>query len=86
MLEPASIDFRGQRVPAIRVTITPYAGDARRLPLKVYAGKTYTFTFADAVPGQLYEIRSVVAQSAQPPSAPAPLVEEVLTFVEARDR
>lgn len=43
--------------------------------------QTYAFTFAEAVPGQLYEIRSVVPQ----PDG-VPLIEEVLTFVESRDR
>ncbi len=82
-LEPVDIDFRGQRVAATRVRITPYAGDARRFPLAAYAAKTYTFTFAEAVPGQLYEIRSVVAKTGAASPDPAPLVEEVLTYVEA---
>ena len=63
------------------MTITPYVGDAKRLPLKAYAHTTYAFTFAEAVPGQLYEIRSLVPQ----PDG-APLIEEVLTFVESKDR
>jgi len=59
-VEPVSLDFHGRRIPASRVTITPYLGDAKRLPLKAYAQTA--FTFAEAVPGQLYEIRSVVPQ------------------------
>jgi hypothetical protein len=80
-VEPVSLDFHGRQVPASRVTITPYVGDAKRLPLKAYAQTTYAFTFAEAVPGQLYEIRSIVPQ----PDG-APLIEEVLTFVESKDR
>jgi hypothetical protein len=80
-VEPVSLDFHGRKVPASRVSITPYVGDAKRLPLKAYAHTTYAFTFADAVPGQLYEIRSLVPQ----PDG-APLIEEVLTFVESKDR
>lgn len=80
-VEPVSLDFHGRKVPASRVTITPYLGDAKRLPLKAYAQTTYAFTFADAVPGQLYEIRSVVPK----PDA-LPLIEEAVTFVESKDR
>ncbi|MGH8607774.1 MAG: hypothetical protein ACREX9_10235, partial [Gammaproteobacteria bacterium] len=54
-VEPVSLDFHGRKVPASRVTITPYLGDAKRLPLKAYAQTTYAFTFAEAVPDQLYE-------------------------------
>ena len=34
-LEPVSLDFHGRKVPASRVTITPYVGDAKRLPLNL---------------------------------------------------
>jgi hypothetical protein len=68
-VEPLSLDFHGRKVPASRVTITPYVGDAKRLPLKAYAHTTYAFTFADAVPGQLYEIRSLVPQPDGAPSS-----------------
>jgi len=57
------------------------SNSAKRLLLKAYAQTTYGFTFAEAVPGQLYEIRSVVPQ----PDG-APLIEEALTFVESKDR
>ncbi len=85
-VEPVSIDYGGQRIAATRVSITPYVGDAPRLPLKAYAAKRYTFTFAEAVPGQLYEIRSVVAEPDAAASGPVPLVEEVLSFVETTHR
>ena len=55
--------------------------DLEVLRVHPYAHTTYAFTFAEGVPGQLYEIRSVVPQ----PDG-APLIEEVLTFIESRDR
>ncbi|MGH8562640.1 MAG: hypothetical protein ACREXW_00585 [Gammaproteobacteria bacterium] len=50
-VESIGLDFRDRKVPASRVTITPYLGDAKRLPLKAYAQTTYAFTFADGGPG-----------------------------------
>jgi hypothetical protein len=73
--EPVRFGFDGQEVEGWRVVVSPFAQDRNREKLREYTGKRYEFTLSDAVPGGIFEIRTVV-----PGTDGAPLIENRLSF------
>lgn len=77
-VEPVEIDWEGRKLPARRVTITPYQdfADADLKPkYGPLLGKRYEIVLADAIPGGLYSMRAVAAGSGE-----TPVVDDTLTF------
>lgn len=77
-VEPIEIDWEGKKVPARRVTITPFQdfADADLKPkYGAMLGKRYEIVLSDAIPGTLYSMRAVV------PGGDKPVVDDTLTFV-----
>jgi hypothetical protein len=72
---PTRLNFSGRRVEGWRVAVSPFAQDRHRDKLGAHAAKRYEFTFSDAVPGGLYEIRLTT-----PDAQGATLVEDHLAF------
>lgn len=79
-VEPVEIDFAGKKLKAERIVITPYLKDPHSAQFPQFTGKRYEFTLSDAVPGTLYQIRSVVPGASD---GDAPLLEERLTLTQA---
>ena len=50
-MREAKLPYRGKRVAARQFTISPYVDDPLRERFAKLAGKRYTFTLSDAVPG-----------------------------------
>jgi hypothetical protein len=55
-----TLPYRGANVSARRFTVTPYADDPLRNRFAKLAGKRYTFTLSDAVPGGVVAIATQV--------------------------
>jgi hypothetical protein len=77
-ISTVEISHQGKTLPGTQITIAPYVNDPERERFETYAGKSYVFILADGIPGNVYEIRSVVPD----PKNNGSLVEEVLTFRE----
>jgi hypothetical protein len=85
MVDDASVSetrivYNGSEVPAFEVRLSPYAKDPARARYDRYADKRYTFVLSKAVPGGVYQVRTLL-----PGAAPgdAPSIEEVLTLATA---
>ena len=68
-LTPITVQWQGRDVAATAVRITPYVDDPYRVRFEREAAKAYTFVLSDAVPGQVFQIRTELAD-----------VEETLTL------
>jgi hypothetical protein len=55
-----ALPYRGQNVAARQITVTPYVDDPLRERFAKLAGKRYTFTLSDAVPGGVYAVSTQV--------------------------
>ena len=80
-VEPQRFRFAGRDVEGWKISLTPYAADPNRDKLLEFAEKRYEFLVGDAVPGGIYEIRTVTPQADETRQA---LLEERLTLVGAR--
>lgn len=79
--EKIKVPFEGHQVEATRYTIQPYAKDPHRVDYDKFADKRYEFVMSEEVPGELYQIRTVIPNNIEK-EAP-PLIEETLTLVSA---
>lgn len=77
-VEPVSIVWQGNTASAMKVSIQPFMNIANAERLKLFRAKTYEFTVSDAVPGGIYEIRTVIADDR--PGQTAPAIEARLTL------
>jgi hypothetical protein len=73
-----TLRYRGKAVPGQEFTITPYADDPNRGRFEQLSQKRYVFTLSDAVPGGVYAIRTVLADTAKGAAAPPLLADELL--------
>lgn len=60
-VKPVEFDFNGQNVKGTEIRITPYLNDPHA-GLEKYSAKYYVFTLSEAVPGWIYQIRSVIPE------------------------
>ena len=81
--EAVSVEIAGKRVAARRVSFTPFANDSHKDQMQGLAGKTYTVTVSDAVPGGLVSLET---QTSAPADAPGegPMLHESYRFREVR--
>lgn len=79
VVEPVEFEFSGKKYNGEKVTFSPYLNDPKRRQIGKFAGKTYELIFCEEIPGQLFQIKTVI-----PPEdgEGEPLVEEVLTLAE----
>ena len=80
-VEPRRFRFGGHEIEGWKISLTPYAADPNRAQFREFAEKRYEFLVGDAVPGGIYEIRTVTP--AADGSGPA-LLEERLSLAGAR--
>lgn len=82
-VEPAAITYGGKTVNGSRISIRPFLEGPLSDQLQLFKNKIYEFTVSEAVPGGIYQIRSIIPPvvGAGPGSENAkPLIEESLTF------
>lgn len=76
-VRPVNFLHNGKQVAGREIKITPFASDPQRSRYEKFAGKVYVFALSDAVPGGIYQIRTMVPD----PNAKQPLLwQETLTF------
>ena len=82
------VPYGNQASPGLKIRITPYRDDPLRDKFENFADRYYEFTLSSAVPGYVYQIRTVDpdANAEDKKAADAnPLVEETLTFRALRE-
>jgi hypothetical protein len=75
-VRPVKFLYNGKEAAGREIKIIPYASDPDRARYEKFAHKYYVFALSDAVPGGIYQIRTVVPDAATKGS----LMEETLTF------
>ena len=81
-VEPVSFKFNGKEYKGEKVSFEPYENDPHKNDFRKFADKHYELIFSDAIPGSLYQIKTVVHNMDN--SVKEPLIEEVLTLREAK--
>ncbi len=76
LVSPVTFDFGGKQVQGTKVRITPYFDDSHSGIAK-YKYKYYEFTLSKAVPGWIYQLKSVVPENGDGSKI---LMEETITF------
>ena len=79
VIEPVQIEFSGNTYEGEKVLFSPYLKDPKRRQFEKFARKTYELIFCEDIPGQLYQIRTIVPAME---GESEPLVEEVLTLAD----
>lgn len=80
------IEFDGRKLPAKRVTITPYVDDPKaelNERFRKLKDKAYTFTVSEQLPGYFYEIHTLVPAPADSAPGSEPVLEEYLRLTSA---
>jgi len=75
------IDYHGAKVKGIQYTIQPYKNDPKNGRYSLYANKYYIFTMSEDIPGEIYQIRTIVPDGKKWQEGDDILMEETLTFV-----
>jgi hypothetical protein len=74
------IDYEGKKVKAVQHIIQPFINDPKNSRYPLYASKYYIFTLSEAIPGEIYQIRTVVPDGKTWQEGDAILTEETVTF------
>ena len=83
-VEPVSFEYNGIKCAGEKITFMPYLNDPHRNDFEKFSGKEYEFIFSDDIPGSLYQIKTIIPDSND--EQKEPLIEEVLTLVEAKQQ
>jgi len=81
-VKDVDIRFGGRKLRAQQIAITPFDKDQYRDKYPRLAGKRYTFTMCEAVPGFVYEVRGLVPAASGSPKDAA-VIDETLTLKSA---
>lgn len=73
-VKPVKVNFEGRTVDGTRIEVIPYRDDPHRDDMGQHADKHYVFTLSDAIPGEVYELSTMV------PGESGALLEETLTL------
>lgn len=74
------IDYNGKTVKGVQYVVQPYANDPKNARYKLYANKYYIFTMSEAIPGEIYQVRTVVPDGKTWSEGEPVLVDESITF------
>ncbi len=78
--EKVEIDYQGEKVKAMQYTIQPFINDPKNARYALYASKYYIFTLSESIPGEIYQIRTIVPDGKTWQEGDEVVTEEVLTF------
>ncbi|MGH6943715.1 MAG: hypothetical protein ACREH6_05790 [Geminicoccaceae bacterium] len=81
-VEHLEVELDGRRLPAVRVSIEPFAADPQIARFPQFRYKRYEFTVAEGVPGGLYRIAALTPKGKDGEV----LLEEGVTFAALRER
>jgi hypothetical protein len=74
------IDYQGEKIKGYQFMIQPFINDPKNQRYSLYKGKYYFFTLSEAIPGEIYQVRTVVPDGTTWSDGDEFLTEEVLTF------
>lgn len=83
IVEPITFEYNGRNYNGKKYSVRPYLNDPRRRRYEDFAQKSYEFIFADEIPGQLYQIHTVIPGKEGEDEA---MIEETLTLMEVNSR
>ncbi len=78
-LEPITFTFNGKEYQGEKIYFSPYLNDPHRSDFERFADKYYEFIFCDELPGKLYQIKTVIPDTAKADAKP--LIVETLTLI-----
>ncbi len=82
VVEPTAFKFNGKEYKGEKVFFSPYLNDPHRRDFKKFADKYYEFIFSDDIPGNLYQIKTVIPDRSKEDAEP--LVQETLTLIDVK--
>ena len=74
------VDYNGEKVKAWQYTVQPYVNDPKNDRYKLYSSKYYIFTMSEEIPGEIYQVKTVVPDGKNWKEGDPVLVEEKVTF------
>ena len=74
-------EYQGRQVKGVQYIIQPFFNDPKKERYSLYANKYYIFTMSEEIPGEFYQIRTIVPDGKKWQEGDEVLTEEVLTFV-----
>lgn len=80
-IEAIETDYQGKKVPAWKVTLSPFVGDPNAGKMRGFEQSTMTMIVSDQVPGYFVDLGTLYESSLKG----QPRLEEHLTFVSAGD-
>ena len=75
------IDYNGHTVKGTQYIVQPYVNDPKNARYKLYANKYYIFTLSEEIPGEIYQVRTIVPDAKTWNEGDPVLVDESITFV-----
>lgn len=78
-VEDTTVQIDGHPAPGKRVTIKPFVNEPQGSEAALFRSKIYEFTFSDAAPGSVVELKAVTTDQ-ETKDDPKPLFEEKVTF------
>jgi hypothetical protein len=80
--EQVEVDYNGEKVKAWQYTIQPYLNDPENSRYGLYAGKYYIFTLSEDIPGEIYQVRTIVPDGRTWQEGDVALIDESLTITD----
>lgn len=74
------IDYNGKTIKGVQYTVQPYINDPKKSEFPLYASKYYIFTMSSEIPGEIYQVRTIVPDGDSWEEGAAVLIDESLTF------
>lgn len=74
------IDYEGEKVKGVQYIIQPFINDPKNSRYTLYANKYYIFTMSEEIPGEIYQVRTIVPDGKKWQEGDAVLSEETVTF------
>ena len=76
------IDYQGGKVAGVQYIIQPYKNDPKKDRYSLYANKYYIFTFSEEIPGEIYQVRTIVPDGLTWQEGEPSLEDVSLTFTD----
>ncbi len=80
-VEEVEIEHDGKTITARQYTIQPFVNDPKNSRYRLYANKYYIFTLSEDIPGEIYQIRTIVPDGKTWQQGDEVITEETLTFI-----
>jgi len=74
------IDYNGEKIIGEQYIIQPFINDPKNARYALYANKYYIFTLSEDIPGEIYQVRTIVPDGKKWQEGDEVLSEETVTF------